>query len=108
MQNKYEQSQKRHPSQTPRTQNPFSTLHRLLIVHLTRTILQLMSSLLVHLLIRRVRQEDKCTNNQHATHDSRRCKWRVERRREELVDDGDDEDCEQGGDGGEYRGGEGD
>lgn len=81
---------------------------QVLVVQLRRTLLQLMPPLLIHLFVRRPRKQNKRADNKQPADDSSAGQRRIERRGEKLVDKGNDEDGEEGGDGGQHGAGEGD
>lgn len=77
-----------------------------LIVKLARALLSPVPPFLLHLLVRGPRQQKKRADDQKTAENGRRGQRRVERRGEQLVDNGDDEYSEQRGNGGENGGSE--
>jgi hypothetical protein len=63
---------------------------------------EILSPLLVHLFVTGPAEQHERPDDEQAADNGRGCKWRVQRRREKLIDNGDDEDGKECGDGREY------
>lgn len=73
--------------------------HSAVNIRVADIFLKLLPPFLIHLLICVVREHEEGTDDQATADDGSEAERRVERRREELVDEGDNENGQKGGDG---------
>lgn len=73
--------------------------HPAVNIRIADILFELLPPLLIHLLVGVVREHEESANDQAATDDGGKAERRVQRRGEELVDQGDDENSQERGDG---------